>query len=251
MQDNNTLTGFYAQITFGAAKPEVTYTVERALVDASGNPGTYAQVPVYKNTGDTTALGTAGLKADVLGNLPNPIVFDKVSTTTAVKYQYRIKATKGEKTQTREISGIVSFNPHSYAPYVLSISINAASGTDTKTYAVTPSLYNNFKGILQAGDKLVIYYVKGSYGNGNLYQTGPYTLGVEFTKAELEAATVASKNLVIPKADGDTYAYVQAYLESADGTRENISGINSGGGVSSTSSYNPGSGSIYYAVLDY
>ena len=82
---------------------------------------------------------------------------------------------------------------------------------------------------MQTGDKLVIYYVKGAYG---VYQTGPYTQGVEFSKAELEAAT--AKSLVISKATGDSYAYVKAHIVLADGSRQNASGyFIKAGGVSS------------------
>jgi hypothetical protein len=249
---NSNITGFAAYISFGGAKPGVTYTVDRAPADAAGNAGTYAAVSVYKNTADTTALTAADLTADVLGNLPNSTVYDKSLPAAAGKYKYRIKAVKGTVTQTKEIHSAVTVDPRSYAGS-LSISLGAATaGAGTpppQTYAVTPGLA--YKGALQAGDRLVIYYVKGS--SSNLYETGPYIQGIEFSKAELEAAAVVAKDLVIPKTDGDSYAYAQAYIVFADGRAPRNLSSASGGGVSSTGSYqaNGGYDNIYYAALDY
>jgi hypothetical protein len=212
-------------LSFNSAKPGATYAVERAPVDAAGNAGTYAAVAtLYKESSCTTALTAADLTADVLGLLPT--VYDKLSLT-AGKYKYRVKATKqGVTSQTREISSTITVDPRNYAS--VSISIGAATGTDTKTYAVTPSL--TYKNTLQTGDKLVIYYVKGASG---VYQTGPYAAGVEFTKAELEAEPVEAKNLVIPKTANDSAAYAQAYLVFADGRApQNVSSDFTGGGVS-------------------
>jgi hypothetical protein len=93
--------------------------------------------------------------------------------------------------------------------------------------------------------------VKGASG---VYQTGPYTKSIEFTKADLEAATATPKSLVIPKAaTGDDAACVQAYLEFTDGNRQSVSSsISSGGGVSSIGNYTDSSWSnISYAALDY
>jgi hypothetical protein len=129
----------------------------------------------------------------------------------------------------------------------------AAAGTNTQTYAVTPSV--SYKGALQTGDKLVFYYVKGD-SSGYLYQTGPYgKASIEFSKADIEALTVTPKTLVVPKAatDAGASAFVQAYIEFADGTTQNVSTW-TGGGVYNTGTYYPDgySGpSIYYAQLNY
>jgi hypothetical protein len=253
---NNTITALVASISFGSAKPGVTYTVERAPVDAAGNAGTYVGVSVYKGPSatDTTALGTADLTADILGNLPNSTVYDKSLPAAGGKFKYQIKATKGTVTQTKETS-IVTADPREFGSS-LSISFGAATpGTNAQTYSVTPAL--SPKGVMQAGDRLVIYYVKGDYSLQP--QNGPYTQGVEFSKAELEAATVASKTLTIPKGDDDTVVYVQAYVVFADDAgraNRNVSSNSFGGGVNSVSYYQvPGEYGnythIYYAVLDY
>ena len=157
---SGTLTGFSVSTSFNnSAKPGVTYSVERASVDAAGNAGTYAAVPLlYKDYSATSALGAADLTADVLGILPYTSVYDKLPTTPG-EYQYRVKATKGTLTQTKEIPSSVTVDPCEEAS-VSSISIGTATGTDSKTYAVTPAL--SYKGVLQMGDKLVIYYVKDS-----------------------------------------------------------------------------------------
>jgi hypothetical protein len=238
---NGTLTGFSVQISFNnSAKPSVTYAVERTPVDAAGNAGTYAAVStLYASATGTTALTAADLTADVLGLLKYSSVYDKSLPATAGKYKYRVKATKGTVTQTKEISSTVTVDPRNYT-YVSSISIGAATGTNPKTYAVTPSV--SYKDALQTGDKLVIYYAKGAYG---VYQTGPYTKGIEFSKDELEAAT--AKELKIPKIASDNYAYMKAYLEFADGSCELVSGYSiSGGGLDSTNDSNNS-----YTTLDY
>jgi hypothetical protein len=60
------------------------------------------------------------------------------------------------------------------------------------------------KGALQDGDKLVIYAVKGATDS---YRSDPYTKAAEFSKAELEAATVTPKSFDLPN-DGDA-AYIR------------------------------------------
>jgi hypothetical protein len=247
----NTITGFATRINFSSAKPEVTYTVERAPVDVAGNAGTYAAVSVYKNTSATAALGTADLTADVLGNLPNSTVYDKSVPVAGGKFKYRIKATKGTVTKTKEIYDVVTIDPRNYANLSITMGAPTAATGNSTTYSVTPSI---FKGALQADDKLVIYYVKGSSSYG--YQNGPYVKGLEFSKTELEAATVTSKTLTIPGPTiANGYVFVQAYIEPAGGTvRQNVNPWSySDAGVSSSNSYYQSSINdyIYYAELNY
>jgi hypothetical protein len=249
VNNSNTITGFSAAISFGSVKPEVVYTVERADVDAAGNAGTYGKRDVYSDPSATTILNDVDLTGRALGM---PTVYDK-GLEFGKTYKYRIKATKGTgataKTQTREISGFVTGEPRDFA--YSSISIGAPTGTNPKTYNVSPTLF--YKGALQTGDKLVIYYVKGNSSYGyELYRYGTYTKGIEFTKAELEAA--ASKDLDIPQETGDNVAYVQAYLEFSDGREpQNVSYSSYGGsGVTSnsSSSYWNGNEQIYYGELN-
>jgi hypothetical protein len=247
-----TLTGLAVPIVFsGTGKPDVAYTVERATVDAAGNAGDYDKVSVYK---DVSSTGTTGdLTADILGNLPYSLVYDKILPATGGKYKYRIKATKGTLTQTKEISyglgvDVVTVDPLNYVDVMtIEIVLVDAEGTDKK-YNITPKL--TYKGVLQANDKLVIYYVKGS--DTDIYKNGPYkkAQSISFSKTELEAAT--GKDLSIPKAEGDEYAYVQAYFEFADGReRKNVTVSSSGDGIAFINSYNGGGSQIYYAKLKY
>jgi hypothetical protein len=88
---------------------------------------------------------------------------------------------------------------------------------NNSTYSVKP--LTNYKGLLQANDKVVLYQVIGDYYS---YTTGPYVAAsVSFSKAELEAGT-AKTLTVVKNGTGANYKYlyVQAYLEHADGTKE-------------------------------
>jgi hypothetical protein len=268
--NSDRIAGFYATLSFVnydpssgnnspfRGKPGVTYAVERATLDAAGNTGAYAAVTLSSTSTIATALPTGALIADVLGYVPvtgvnySGDVYDRDLPAADGKFRYRIKAVKGAVTQTQDLpESYYSSSPVTVTadPYnaISSVSITIAAattdGTGTKTYAVTPRLAP--KGVLQTGDKLVFYYVKGAADSA--HTTGPYAKGPEFSKAELEAATVAPQNLVIAKvtagASPDAYAYVQAYIEQASGQRTNISSYISGDGVSS--------GYYDYAQLDY
>jgi hypothetical protein len=123
--------------------------------------------------------------------------------------------------------------------------LTSVTGGANNAYSVTPSF--GYKGILGAADKLVVYYMTGSSPS-----QGPYAAALSFTKAELEAATVTPKTLTIFKATSAyNSAYVQAWLEFADGTKENVSSIY-GDGVTSDSSYQgPGDEWVNCKLLDY
>jgi hypothetical protein len=198
-------------------KPGVTYKVERAPADKNGvATAAYEAVEGYKGSADTAAKVTAAeLTADVLGNLQVSQVFDRLPASVG-NYRYKITATKGSATETREQAvKITAENLRSFAGLPSSISITIAAKDDITTAgtvsynvtipAVTP------KGALQAGDKLVFYYAKG-------LATGPYTEGLSFSAAELETPPTTPKKLSITKGTSDTNgAYVKAKLVFADG----------------------------------
>jgi hypothetical protein len=108
----------------------------------------------------------------------------------------------------------------------------------------------DYKNALQTGDKLVLYYVSSST-NSQIYQTGPYTAAnsITFSKADLEAAApIAAKKITVPAAN--TYVYVQAYLEYANGQRVNVTSPYNN---NYTWSYSPGISAIdyYYFGVSY
>ncbi|MDR2053785.1 MAG: hypothetical protein LBP80_10255 [Treponema sp.] len=246
------LTNFYASISLSSitVKPGVTYTVERAPLNAGvAKDADYVPVTLLSKTGPTaTALAGGDLTVDILGNLPLTTVYDRTLPITPGEYKYRIKAAKSGITRTKEASSPTTVDPRQAISAPPSLVFAAPTGTTTKTYKVTPSAAVTPKGALQAGDKVVVYYIKGD-ASGDLYETGPYAAKIEFTKDELEAAALG-KDLDIPKADGDTAAYVQAYLVAADGTRVTAIGISTGGGVTGSGNYYNPSNVTYY-TLDY
>ncbi|MDR1074517.1 MAG: hypothetical protein LBL45_12760 [Treponema sp.] len=235
-------------------KPGVTYSVERAPANKQRYAtGDYAAVTLSKPADNGYTAATPGdLTTDHLGNLKVSLS-DRTLPATAGYYVYRVKAVKGDATQYKSKDGyFLSVDPQEIVAQTIRISVGTK---DTATagvtnYAVTPSIY--YKNILPSDGKLVIYWVKGDYTS---YQSGKYSNKIEFTKAELEAATVTSKTISVPDtATGDlTYysVYAQAYVEFADGVRNNISTWN-GNGVSNTSYYqDPNYNSIRYAQFTY
>jgi hypothetical protein len=266
----STITGYVTYISLSSiAKPGVAYSVERATVSSAGVVGAYAAVTLSKSSDTDTALVAGDLTPDCLGNLPVSYVYDRtLPITDGAKYSYRVKAVKGTDTQYKTTS-TVSVNAKNYIQGSISVATRggvepSAGATGNTTYSITPYAY---KGLLQTGDKLVLYWLKG---NEDSYRNGPYleTNKVEFTKAELEASTATStgtaKTLTVP-ADTSTgaYLYVQAYLVFADGTTRNVSSNGSfrwdayspSTGIENVSSYdNYSSGSytqVYYAKLNY
>lgn len=251
-----TFTGYYAEVSLNNfyAQDGVTYTVEKAALDANSQPGTWSAVSLK-----TSQTGGSNLPWPTLDVLGNPSVSSSVGydqtllPVTKASYQYRIKAVKGEQTEYR--SGVVSVDPYNdFSFSSISVDNQTQSGTN-KRFGVRPSI--SYKGILQANDKLVIYWVKG---DSNSFQNGPYTdaNSITFTKAELEAYPVVAKNIDVPDTGSGAYVFAQAYFVRADGTpQQNLeqSLWNTGNGVSGTGSYYQttlGSYRIcYYAQLDY
>jgi hypothetical protein len=264
----STITGYVAQISLSSiAKPGVTYSVERASVDSLGvvDTDTYVAITLSKDSGTDTPLADGALTPDILGNLPLSYVYDRtIPLTDGAKYSYRVKAVKGADTQYKTASSQATVNVKTYIQGNIFVASKTVSASNS-IYAITPSL--TYKGALQTGDKLVLYWLTSN--NSSAYQTGPYLEAnkVEFTKDNLEAASIVAKNITIPTASLESYVFVQAYLVYADGTTQNVSQYSSynlsfswenanaygyTGGISSVSGYSSSSGTyLYYAKLDY
>jgi hypothetical protein len=234
------IANFTGSVSFSSSspgKPGVTYSVERAPADSVGNvTGDYAAVTLSDSNGDNLAAGD--LKADVLGNLRYTTVYDK-TLEDGKSYKYRVKATKGDKTQIKELSSFVTIDSRDFFNTSISIG-NPVSGTGKVTYDVDITYV--LKGALKAGDSLVLYYVKGS---GSSAQSGPYEELVRFTRDELEkSGGVTPKSVIVPKATGDTSAFVRAYVEYEDGRPRTSFTNNLSGSVTVS-----GSGSNSYGTL--
>ncbi|MDR2445873.1 MAG: hypothetical protein LBD58_01065 [Treponema sp.] len=246
-----TVVNYSAAISLSGLKPGVTYSVERAPANKLGYAtGDYATVTLSKLVNaDYTAATADDLTPDHLGNVGN--FYDRTLPAEAGFYVYRIKAVKGGTTQYRPKDGVLlSVDPKQYVSNIVEISVAAkdVAAAGVTKYAVTPSL--DYKNILPDGSKLVIYWVKGDYSS---YQYGKYSNTIEFSKAELEAATVAPKSIDVPDAGTGSYVYAQAYLEFADGTRKSLSSWNVwADGIYTTSSYYDSNDNyIFYAQFDY
>jgi hypothetical protein len=254
VDNTNTISGYAVAINLTRiGKPGVTYKVERAAVDALGNTGPYTTVTLSKKQDADEAVN---LTSDILGNMIST-VYDRTLPPSAGSYKYQIKATKGTDSQTREINSF-SINPREFIRGKISVDAKTTNGSNS-VFKVTPSL--DYKNALQTDDKLVLYYVS-SNTDGDIFQNGPYTTAksIIFTKTELEANPIVGKNITVPAAD--SYVYVQAYLEYADGRKKNIG--NDGpyfwnyneydysytGGIESINSYGEYNSYIYYVKLN-
>ncbi|MDR2482348.1 MAG: hypothetical protein LBD08_01810 [Treponema sp.] len=225
-EDSTAIAGYTIPITGNFTKKDgYEYILERAPVDAAGEPGTYTPVTVSKLEG-TKLDGTI----EALGQTPAfSTVYDRTVPSAGDKYVYRIKASKDgvDKYFPNPIGTSVSVNPRDFIGSSKSISIGGSSATGTGAdrelrYTITPSALT-YKGALQEGDKLVVYWAKS---DGVLdYENGIWldTQKVEFDKTALEASTPAGKPLVVPytstEATANVGVYVQAFLETASGKK--------------------------------
>ena len=256
-----------------------TYTLERAKLDESGNPGAYTAVTPQKRKPNTTpvayedaAINEVNGGIDAVGTPQSgPTLYDRAfieDTAAAGTYRYRINAVKGTETP-KYLESQSSYGQVSYFEVTIGsvayiqgqISVSApqdipddGSALTGKKYTITPSL--TYKGALQTGDKLVVYWLKAN--NSYDFRYGPWNADnkVEFTKTDLEAASIATQDITVPFIESDEYnAYIfaQAFIVLNDGTRISVqnwsnyswntssSGIsNSGGGYYDAA--NPSSG---------
>ncbi|MDR2194729.1 MAG: hypothetical protein LBP19_09770 [Treponema sp.] len=256
----STVVNYSAPVALSGLIPDVTYTIERATADETTGTATsdrYVAVTLskYDASAPSGYADVTSITTDALGNTGIPNLYDRRLPVTGGTFFYRIKAVKGDTTQYKYISEsfLLTINPKTKAVQSISSISVAAKNTETEgkaIYAVTPSI--TYKGILPANSKLVIYWLKS--GSISDYQYGKYASKIEFTKDNLEAATIAAKNIEVAVEAGDSshYVYAQAYLEFEDGTRTTLNSWNgSSAGVDDTDDYYLGSTQIYYAELDY
>jgi hypothetical protein len=228
--EGETVTGFYAALQLSQIKATqgVLYSVERATLDAKGNPGTWSTptLSLY-NTSDTPLPPQT---MDIFGNLSYSLaaVFDRSLPPTEATYQYRLKGVRTSDNLTEYLYGnpgsdrvVIDFKP--YLTSRISLNIGSKGGEASAVYTITPGLSNGTKrNILKEGDKVVLYWI---VGKSDCYSTGPYnnTNIVVFGKSDIESAlsTPTTKPLDVPQKGGDTnqYLYVQAWLERVNGDK--------------------------------
>jgi hypothetical protein len=243
--------------TITGSQKGVTYAIERAIVDEADKPGIFT--PVTLNTRGTADGNGNYPYTPVQGNLVD--IFGNFNSTTAyydlinlpdnkVTYKYRLKAT--QDTTTIYITGNnITIDPKALslaAIKQIQVGPRTSSGTNT-TYQITPS--TNYRGLLQNGDKLVLYWFIGNASDS--YITGPYEAekNVTFTKTELDPTegAIQSRTLTVPANSGLQYLFVQAYLEYANGDKKSLdSGYWDTTGGYSTGIPNNGQ---YHVRLDY
>jgi hypothetical protein len=251
---NSRITDYYGSVSLsGISRPGVTYTLERAPADSVGNvTGDYASFRLSRNGNTQESVVSGDLTADILGNLPVSTVYDRsLDLRDGESYKYRVIATKGDRTQRREAANFITIDSRDY--FWVNVSINNPTpGTNTQAYEV--SIPYVIKDALKVGDAVVVYYVKGN--PANLYQTGPYEEFVRFTKEDLDrSGGVTPKTVTIAKltsAPADNYAFVQAYVEYADGRpRRDLAQSNLTVAGGTPNSYTSGGSTIWYYQLNY
>jgi len=209
------LTGFNGVLSLPVGVPGAVYSIERATTDEQGDIlDDYQAITVY--TSNAAGAAAATLTPDVLGHIADT-VYDKGLPAKKAYYSYRFKAVKDGITDYsyRNLSVDPAGNFNTYFYFTI---VKDDSDAATTKYAFTPNL--SYTGILQSGDKVVVYSkISAEYSSG--YFTEKYEVSsVSFTQAEIDAFTPAPKTLSVPKNPGTRYLYVQAYLEKADGTRQ-------------------------------
>jgi hypothetical protein len=224
--DGTTVTGFYASLQLSQIKatPGVLYSVERATLDAKGNPGSWSTptLSLY-NTSDTPLPKQ---EMDIFGNLSSSLsaVFDRSLPPNEATYVYRLKGVRTSDNLTEYLPGSqtveIDFKP--YLTSRISLNIGGKGGEASAVYTITPGLSNGTrKNILKEGDKVVLYWI---VGKSDCYLTGPYnkTNIVVFGKSDIESAleTPTTKPLDVPlKGGNNEVLYVQAWLERVNGDK--------------------------------
>jgi len=231
---DDTITGFIATIPdlSSLSQSGVTYTVERAILDANGNPSAYQPVTLSKVRTTEEPIGEM-LTADIFGNLPlQQVCYDRGLPPVEGKYQYRIKGVKGNAVEYVKAVNIITINFKDYFSTKVALSVETKTNANSNdTYKITPN-YTAKKGMLQSTDKVVLYWLIGDIED--CYKYGPYKTinSIAFLKNELESQT--AMNLVVPQKTTGKYLYVQAYLERANGDKQLINTWTGSGRFSST-----------------
>jgi hypothetical protein len=197
-------------------KTNATYTLERVKLDEKGNKS-----GIY--------MGAGTFDKDALGYLKTRTDSILVSASANGEYLYQVKATQegSSETQIKKINAPVRLDkfemglPRMFASYTGTLRISSPTYDTTNPSSATKQIYtitanvSSFKGVLAATDKLVIYTSLSSSGSG-------YSQKLEFSKTELESGS--TKDLSLSKISSTSYAdyYLQAYIESSNGKRENV-----------------------------
>jgi len=252
----DTVTGFYVRINLSALKLQtgVTYTFERAVLDADNKPEDYQRVTLSSFPTIDRPIGNPTV--DIFGNLSFAIttVYDRGLPPNEGKYQYRIKGEKDSVTDYIK-SNIITIDFTEYLIQRISLNVGAKTTEGGEiSYEITPGFtFGSRKNMLQSTDKVVLYWLIGSADD--CYKTGPYKSEniISFSKSDIESAlittTTNTKNLIVQQSTGDNYLYVQAWLERANGDKIKIEDATkwTGEGILSRFSNN----GQYHVRLDY
>jgi hypothetical protein len=233
------VTGFYASIKMNeiSALRGTTYSVQKTILDAKGNPTTWTDVTLSSSPDADISVGTPTV--DIFGNLSFALgtVYDRSLPFKEAKYRYRLRGTRTSDNITEYINAssvtVVDFKDYILSRLSLTIDTKDDSDSANSVYKITPG-YTGRRNFLQTiqltgqtpnekSDKVVLYYLIGD--KEDCYKTGPYMDNkiVTFTKNDLESGigggTVTTRDLKVPIKVGTQYLYVQAWLECADGEK--------------------------------
>jgi len=249
-EDGTSVTGFWVLIDLKDIKPQsdVTYTIERAILDIHNKPINFETVTLYDTYNSTTPFDlTEKTKTDIFGNSPTlTTACDKSLPVKEDNYEYRIKGVKGDVTDYIKANVNLQIDFTTYFQKYISLEIgNKIAETDSSpVYKITPKfdLPKGRRGLLQDSDKLVLYWIVGP---ADCYKTGPYKHEntISFTKNQIEAALSANpqntRNLPIPeKTVANNSLYIQAYIELANGDKLILTNL-TGDGLKTDNPPNP------------
>jgi len=203
----------------------VTYTFERAELNALGVEGTYTPVALTNSSSQPITLTT-----DIFGNPSANIVYDRGIQYAEKSYRYKVTAKKDgavDQLSYREVT--ISFG--NIATQAIYLDVDARSGAN---YAITPKFnagpYETLvKSVLNSSsiEGIRVYWLVKS--NSNDYNYGQYTEvnSIYFTKADLIAST--KKDLTPVGLTATNYAWVQAYTIIGGEQTNNSININGSG----------------------
>jgi len=234
-QGSDSPTGFYASISLTdiKASPGTLYSIERATVNANGNPGNFSDITAKLSTLPTNDSPIGTPTVDIFNNLSFALttVYDRTLPFAEAKYLYRLKGirTSDNLTEylTAAVTTVVDFEEYLMSRLSLTIDEKDATTTDTAKYKITPG-FTGKKGFFQTGDKVVLYWLIGK--ESDCYKTGPYKNEniLEFSKGNFESAItppIETQDLVVPPSNttDNKYLYVQAWLERGNGKKIQLS----------------------------
>jgi len=242
---SNAIAGFGValNLTRIAQQPGVTYTIERAKQTNNPNGNLdWSPITLYRSTSRTSDTVDLTANTDIFGNLDSVgiypgytssygrFVYDNYLPVEEGTWTYRVKGVRDGITDYTITNPMFTIN---FWDNLLSLAwgefkINIMEeGTGpfndgTARYEFKPSLDRDFQNMIQPGEKLVIYWVRGGTYS-DYYGQFSTDNSISFSKEELSGATINSKQISIPRASGSyTSLFVQAYLESPNKERRAI-----------------------------